>query len=185
LTIQRPLDLEDGASRACAAVEAAARVAAFVHDRDDCLHALRLQGPRVFVEHVRLGEKAHRRDAAWHDDAGRRARHHADEADPHAVERLDEGGREDRLVRRAVDHIRGEEGKARARKGGPLAALPRRAARRLAAALRQSPKLVGALVELVVADDAEVDADRVHHFDGGLVVEKARNQRRGADEVSA
>ena len=43
---------------------------------------------------------------------------------------------------------------------------------------------VGALVELVVADRVQVQADHVHGLDGRLVVEERRQQRARADEVT-
>ena len=43
---------------------------------------------------------------------------------------------------------------------------------------------VGALIELVVADGVDVEADRVHRLDGRLVVEQRRQQRARADQVA-
>ena len=55
---------------------------------------------------------------------------------------------------------------------------------RAPAALEQPHQLVAALVELVVAHRADVEADLVRGLDGRLVVEPARDERRGADHVA-
>ena len=54
---------------------------------------------------------------------------------------------------------------------------------RVAAAVLHAEQLVRALVELVVADGADVEAHLVERLDRGLVVEHARQERRAADEV--
>jgi len=54
----------------------------------------------------------------------------------------------------------------------------------VAAAVLHAQQLCRALVELVVADRADVDAHRVEGLDGGLVVEEPRDQRAGADVVA-
>jgi len=48
----------------------------------------------------------------------------------------------------------------------------------------QPLKLLVALVELVVAHGARLEAERVHGLDGRLVVERGRQQRRGPDDVT-
>ena len=49
---------------------------------------------------------------------------------------------------------------------------------------RDAAQLLGAAVELVVADRRDVQAHRVEHLDGRLVLEDARLERRGADQVA-
>ncbi|GHJ05901.1 hypothetical protein TPA0907_02680 [Micromonospora humidisoli] len=55
---------------------------------------------------------------------------------------------------------------------------------RVAAALVDPEQLLDALVELVVADRADVEADLVHQLDRGLVVESGADQRGGPDQVA-
>jgi hypothetical protein len=52
------------------------------------------------------------------------------------------------------------------------------------AAADEAQHLGAALVELVVADRADVEAEQVGRLDRGLVVEPGRDQRRRADGVA-
>ena len=54
----------------------------------------------------------------------------------------------------------------------------------MTAAVLHALELVRALVELVVADGRDVQAERVHRLDRRLVVEERREQRARADEVA-
>ena len=54
----------------------------------------------------------------------------------------------------------------------------------MASAGPQAAKLTNTLVELVVADGVDVEADEVHRLNGRLVVEQRRDERRCADEVT-
>ena len=51
-------------------------------------------------------------------------------------------------------------------------------------AVEQAPKLVHALVELVVAERGHVEADPVGRLDRGLVVEVGRGERGSAHEIA-
>ena len=79
-----------------------------------------------------------------------------------------------------VDHVGGEVREVGAAE--PVAVLA--AVDRVAAAELQALELVGALVELVVADRADLQAERVEHLDRRLVVERGADQRRRADQVA-
>ena len=80
---------------------------------------------------------------------------HADEADLHAADVLDRVRREDRSVALLVDDVRGEHRVVRA--GEAVAVLA--AVDRVAAAVLQAQQLGDALVELVVADARDVEAE--------------------------
>ena len=82
-------------------------------------------------------------------------------------------------------HVGGQEAELRPLELAEHAA-PRRVELRLgvAAALLHALELGRALVELVVADRVEVEADLVHRLDRGLVVEQRRHERRCADQVA-
>ena len=132
------------------------------------------------VHRLRLCGEVHRRDSGRDDDRRGLQRRHADDGDLHAVEMLDRVGREDRLARVLVRHVRGEE-------------VERRAAERIAvlapvdgvaAAVLHPQQLVDALVELVVPDTVVVELHQVERLDRRLVVEQRRDQRRRADQVT-
>src|SRR6058998_3244236 len=54
----------------------------------------------------------------------------------------------------------------------------------MAAALLQTEELAPTLVELMIADRADLQAHGVHRFDGRLVVEERRDERRRADQIA-
>ena len=89
-------------------------------------------------------------------------------------------GGQDRLAVALADHVGREHRVVRA--GEAVAVLA--AVGGVAAAVLQAQQLVDALVELVVADAGDVEAERVHLLDRGLVVEGRADQGRGADEVA-
>ena len=98
----------------------------------------------------------------------------------HAAEALDRVRREDRLAGRLVLHVGGEELEVGAlERVAVLAAVDG-----MAAAVLHAQELGDALVELVVADAVEVEAEQVQRLDRRLVVEQRREERRGADEVA-
>ena len=105
-----------------------------------------------------------------------------------AQEFLDAVGREQRLPARGVDHIGGQEGEVGAGELPVLEVFVQtesgvRIGRVVAAALH-AQQLLAAVVELVIADGIEVEADAVHGLDGRLVMEQRRQQRARADQVA-
>jgi hypothetical protein len=154
-------------------------LAALVQQHDDGLDVAPLQLAGVAVGRLGLVEEAQPADALGADDPGGVLQGHADEADPDALHLLDD-------VRRQQgppglrDHVGGE-----VREVGALVGVSGLAAvDRVAPAPLDAQQLVGPLVELVVADGRDVELDGVERFDGRLVVEERRDQRRRADEVA-
>ncbi len=122
-------------------------------------------------------------------DDGRRAfQRHADECDLVAQEVLHPVGRKEGPAAGGLGHVGGQEAEA----GAGEAAIPQVGRQTLArvdvggmvAALLHAQQFVLALVEFMVPDGVEVDADAVHGLDRGLVLEQRRGQRAGADHVA-
>ena len=84
------------------------------------------------------------------------------------------------LPRGLVDHVGGEELEV----GATEAVAVEATVDRVAATVLHPQELGGPLVELVVADGIEIESDLIHCFDGRLVVEQARQQGAGADQVT-
>jgi hypothetical protein len=165
--------------------------AALVHQHHDRLDALGAQLGHQGVDGVGFVLEAQAGHAGGRDDAGRALERHADEGHLDAVEGLDAVGRQQRAAGGGFDHVGRQPlelgAVKRARRGRAQAAAAvgvGLAVGDLAAAVLQALELGRALVELVVADGVEFDADVVQGFDRGLVVEQRRDQRRGADEVT-
>ena len=130
--------------------------AALVDQHDDRLDVLRLQLGDERVDRVGLVVEFETLDAGRAHDDRRALEGQADEGDLGAVEVLDRVGREERLVRRGVDDVGGEEVEVgAAERRAVLAAVDR-----VAAAVRHAQEFGGALVELVVAHGVEVEPDR-------------------------
>ena len=154
------------------------------HDRVD---ALALEHRHELVGGLHLVGELQPGDAAGGDDARGVLEGHPDEADLRAVHVLDGVRRKDRLVGPGVLHVRGQVVELRALEGVVGAGvLVVRAVRAVvdAAAAGHPLELLVALVELVVADGGDVEAELVHRLDGRLVVERGGEQRRGADDVA-
>lgn len=105
---------------------------------------------------------------------------HTDKGHGDTLVLADGVGREDRGARLVVDDIGGEE--VETRTGEWIAVQV--AVDGVRSALLHAAQLVAAVVELVVADAVDVEADEVHGLDGGFVVEQGGDQGRCADEVS-
>ena len=115
--------------------------------------------------------------ALGRDDRGRALERHADEGDLGVrLEALDRVRRGTAVAASLGHDVGGEELEVGA---GEVVAVEA-AVDRVAATLLHAQQLVGALVELVVADGVDVEADLVHGLDGRLVVEQRRQQRAGA-----
>ena len=157
------------------------------HDRLGAL-AAQLGHPAVHG----LGDvgKAKARRVAVQQEGGRGEGRDADEAHAHAGSPHDLVRRQEQLAV-PVHGVGRDVGEVRTRELG------RRGVHQLSrhvrlerlrpcapAALEQPHQLVAALVELVVAHRADVEADLVRGLDGRLVVEPARDERRGADHVA-
>ena len=176
-------DRQDVAGKALAALlfVSVGHFPALVDQEHDRVRALRLQlrdqrvGDRGFVLELKPG------DPAGADQRLRFLEGLADETDLDRPDLADRGRREDgRAV--ASDHIRREIFETRA---GERLEPARHASRVLfASALLHPQKLGRALVELVVADRGEAEAQQVHRIDRRLVEEIGRGERRGADEVA-
>ena len=169
-----------GQPRAAVGRRAADRGAALVQEHDDRLHLLALQLADVAIGGVRLvGEVQHGREDRQ-EQLGRSFERHPDEADPDAADALDHVRREERPAGPDAGHVGGQEREV----GAAVAVAVGAAVARVAAAALEPQQLGGAFVELVVADRADVEADRVQRLDRRLVVEERRQQRAGADEVA-
>ena len=131
------------------------------HDRLDPL-AAQLRHPAV--DRVGQVEPAELARELGQQEGGRVDRRDADEADLHAVPLDDLVGRQDQLAAVARDRVGGDVGVARP--------------------LHEAQRLGAALVELVVAERADVELHPVRGLDRGLVVEVARDERRGANHVA-
>jgi hypothetical protein len=182
LVVEAVDDVDDRARDAGAAVVAATgRGAALVQQDHDVVDAAALQPGHQGVGGVGLVEEVVAGHALGGDDRGRALEGHADEGDLRVVlEPLDRVRREQRLAGLLGHDVGGEEPEVGA---GEVVAVEA-AVGRVAPALLQPQQLVGALVELVVADGVDVEPDVVHRLDRGLVVEQGRQQRAGADEVA-
>ena len=126
---------------------------------------------------VAEGQPGH---AGGHHDGRRVLQREADEGHGDALEALDVVRREQRLAA-GIDH--------RARREVPVARAlerlrPLAAVDRAATAALHAQQLGRTLVELVVADRADLEPHRTQRFDRRLVVEQRRQQRRRADQVA-
>ncbi len=92
-------------------------------------------------------------------------------------------GRHEGLAGGAVEHVRGEIGKARAAEIRHQAA-GLAGTRRIAAAGLLAQQFLAALVEFVVADRGQAQAEQVHRFDARLVGPHRGQRRAGADQVA-
>ena len=131
------------------------------------------------VDRVGLVQEREPFDAARRHDARRALERHADVGHLGPLVRLDGVGREDRLAG-LVDDVRREELEV----GAGEAVAVEAAVRRMAAALLHAEQFGCTLIELVVADRVEVEADEVHRLDRRFVVEQRRQQRTGTDQVT-
>src|SRR5690606_29657632 len=156
-----------------------------VQQHDDGLDAGSLQLLRRRVGGLHLVEEVDGGHAAGGDQRGGALQRHPDEAHVDAVDGTHLGARQQGLARVGltilVDHVGGQplEVGAGVRLVREVAAVDR-----VAATVLHAQQLGGALVELVVAHRADVEADRVEALHGRFVVEQTRQERRAADEVT-
>ena len=116
---------------------------------------------------------------------------HADEGHLHVIEGFDTVSRQQRFAGAGTDHIGRQplelgpfKGHGRAHYGAFAAVGVVDAIGLFAAAVLQAQQLSRSFVEFVVADGVEFHTNAVQGFDGGLVKEERRNQRRGPNEVT-
>jgi hypothetical protein len=161
-----------------------------VGEHDDRLDAALAQLRHPAVDGVRDVGEAEPLGVARQQEVRCRGRGDADEADAHAGPLDDRVRRQQRLAV-AIDRVGGDVGKPGSGVAGrgavdqpPVGVALQGGRSRAAAAAQQPQQLVAALVELVVADRADVEAEPVGDLDRRLVVEPARDQRRRADHVA-
>jgi hypothetical protein len=135
-----------------------------VSQDDDRLDALALQLGHVAVDGVRQVGPAELARVLGEQEVRRVGGRDPDEADLHAVALDDLVGRQDQVAAVPGDGVGTDVGVARQ--------------------LRQPQRLGAALVELVVAERADVEAHQVGRLDRGLVVPVARDEGGGADHVA-
>ena len=181
LRVQPIDDVDDRAADPGAAVDVESRrKATFVDQHHDRLNVAVLEVADQRVRGVRLVEEVEPGDAGGADDVRRPFEGHADERHLRTVEVLDRVRREQRRARRLADDVGGEELEVRTTEAVAIEAT----VDWMAAAVLHPQELGGPLVELVVADGVEIESDRVHRLDRRLVVEQARQQGAGADQVT-
>jgi hypothetical protein len=144
-----------------------------VQQHDDGLDALGLQLGGVPVGGLDLVGEVEPRDALLGDDVGGALEGHADEPDLDAVHLVDGVGVEQWVAALGPEGVGRQVLEVRALVGGAVGA----AVVRVAAAVLDAQQFVGALVELVVADAGVVQPGQAERLDGGLVVERGRQQR--------
>ncbi len=154
--------------------------AALVEQDDDRLDAFPLEERHQRVDRVRLVVEVEIGCRLGSDDGGGALQRHADDGDFDPGEVLDRVWREDRVPGVLVRDVGSEELEI-----GALEPIAGEAPLDgVAAALLHACQLVGAFVELVVADAVVVEAHQVHRLDRRLVVEDGRDQGSGTDEVT-
>jgi len=157
-----------------------------------CISTTMTSAPRAqrrgqLVDRLDLVVEREARDAARRHDRRRLLQRHADEADAHAADRLDVVRGKQRLARRVDLHVGRQELELRTlerHRRADLRALAGVGVAGEAAAVLHAQQLGAAVVELVVADAVEVQAQQVHRLDGRLVVEQRRDQRARAKDVA-
>ena len=184
--IELSCDVEDRAAWVATSVVAAVGVATLVHYGDDCLYALGLKFSRIVVDRLCLVDKTNACNGAWHDDARSGARHCADEADAHPIDVPDSCGGDDRLLVFTRQHIGRQECEARTRKLAvdSRACLTISRWLRLTTASRQSKQVCDTMIEFMISQCADIDADCIHHLNGRLVMKEGGGQWRRPDEVA-
>ena len=167
-------DIGDGASQGAAGgfVEAVLADAALVNEHDDGVHALRLQLGDVFIYALGLVQEVQAGDPLGADDGGGGLGDRADEGDLRAVHGLDLVGGEHGFPGGLIHDVRAQPFEGRARVGvHELAGFAQVVA--VAAAVLHALQFLEALVELVVAEAAELHAQFAEADGGGFVAQQA------------
>jgi len=151
-----------------------------VDEHDDALDPLAFELRDEAVDRVRFVAERQAGDAGGGRDEGRSLERQPDEGDARVAVVTDRVRREQRVVGRGVDDIRAEEREARTIEAITVPA----AIDRMTSAVLHAQELVGALVELVVADRRHGEAEQVHRFDRRLVVKRRGQQRRRTDQIA-
>ena len=162
--------------------------AALVQQHDECVDALlaaELVDQRVDRHH--LGPELESRDGARRHDRRRGLERETDEGDLRVAGLADLVRRQDRVVRAGVEDVRGEVLEDRPTERRAVLATVDGMASGAAVLVAElhSQQLADALVELVVADTADVEAHRVQRLDRRLVMEERRDERARADQIAS
>src|SRR5262249_7843987 len=118
--------------------------------------------------------------AGWRHDAGSALQGHADKGDLDAAKVFDAVWGKEGFAGFVFDNIGGEELKRRAVKTIAV----QTTIFGMAAALLHPLELLPTFVKLVIADGIEIEFHGAERFDGRLVVEQGREQRRCANQVT-
>ena len=151
-----------------------------MHENDDGFDSLLLELGHQRVDRLDLVVEREPGNPSRRDDRRRAFERHADERHRDALVLLDGVGRKDRVAGRIVDHIRGEELEV----GAGEAITVEVTVDRVAAAVGHPEQFGAALVEFVIADAVDLEADEVHGLDRRLIVEQRRDQWRRTDQVA-
>ena len=176
-------DRQDVAGQAVAALFGIdlGELAALMNEEDDGIRAGRLELGHKRVCGRCLVRKVKAGNSGRSDDQSRLLEGFADEADLDRADLADRGRGEQGAAVVAED-IAGEIFEAGA--GERLQPAGFAAGVLAAAAGLHAQKLGRALVEFMVADRREAEAEHVHGVDGRLVEKVSRSERRGADQVA-
>ena len=181
-------DVEQWAGNAAATLVIVTRrgAEALVDRNENGVGTRRLQLRHKSVDRGRFVSECQAIDPAWRDEDRRVLQRQTDNPDRHfalrRIETLDARGGQQRFASFG-QHIGREEREI----GSSIRVLHRARhadAGLFAAAPLDAQQFAPATVEFVIADRVEIEADAVHHADGGFVQEQGRRQWAGADEIA-